>query len=722
MSTKHVVFFGESSFRYLVYILSISLIGTYILVAPAFATTIINTATFSGTISSTTLFPSISVRAPVDITYLKGLDYHVQWSNPSHNGYIAMSPSSEVTLDLGQTDNTVVMTGVVSALSSVVAGDTGNVAVGHTLKITANLNGYPFSSTWTVQDLTNGASMTGPLSSQSIQYFTQTTDTTAPSTSFSQPSSGATVIGSQPVNIFASDNIGVTKVEFYVDGALKSSLTTANGGTNTYSFTWDSTKVTNGSHTLMSKAYDAAGNVGTSSITVSVSNTVTVTDTTAPTVSISAPTAGSYLNTLSPSIKGAASDNIAVSKVQVSIDNGAYVTATGTTSWSYSASLSQATHTIKVQSTDTSGLVSSTVSDTFTIDTTAPTAPKITSPVTGTTTSSTTITIAGTAEAYSTVSIYDGSTLKSSIAASSTGTFSTTVSLLAGSHSITAKSTDKAGNASPPSTAVSLTISSTTSTTDTIAPTVSITSPAANSWQRGTITVSVSATDNIAVSSVQLYIDGVLFATDTSSPYSFSIGTTGRATGGHVLKAVAIDTSKNQASVQITINVDNTPPSLTVPSSITAQATSISGAKIGFSVSASDNVGISTITCTPSSGATFPVGTSTVTCTAKDLAGNTVTKSFSITVIDSVPPTVSIISPTSGSTLAGSATISIAATDNTAVARVEVYIDGSLSATLISSPYSYTIAKNGPHTVYAKAYDKYGNSAISTSIQIKVTG
>ena len=701
---------------------SVALLSASIFVAPAFATTIINTATFSGTISSTTLFPSISVRAPVDITYLKGLDYHVQWSNPSHNGYIAMSPSSEVTLDLGQTDNTVVMTGVVSALSSVVAGDTGNVAVGHTLKITANLNGYPFSSTWTVQDLTNGASMTGPLSSQSIQYFTQTTDTTAPSTSFSQPSSGATVIGSQPVNIFASDNIGVTKVEFYVDGALKSSLTTANGGTNTYSFTWDSTKVTNGSHTLMSKAYDAAGNVGTSSISVTVSNSVTVTDTTAPTVSISAPTAGSYLNTLTPTMKGSSSDNVAVAKVQVSIDNGAYQLASGTTSWSYSASLSQATHTIQVKSTDTSGLISTTATDTFTIDTTAPAAPKITSPASGTSTTSTIITIAGTAEAYSTVRIYDGTTLKASTVASSTGTFSTAISLAAGSHSITAKATDKAGNVSPSSTAISLTVSSTTSTTDTIAPTVSITSPAANSWQRGTITVSVSATDNVAVGSVQLYVDGVLFATDTSSPYSFSLGTAGLATGGHALKAVAIDMSKNQASLQITMNVDNVPPSLTVPSSITAQATSISGAKVSFSVSASDNVGISTITCTPSSGSTFAVGTTTVTCTAKDLAGNTVAKSFSITVIDTVSPTVSIVSPLTGSTFAGSATISISARDNTAVAKVEVYVDGSLSATLSSSPYSYTIVKNGPHTVYAKAYDKYGNSAISASVQIKITG
>ncbi len=48
--------------------------------------------------------------------------------------------------------------------------------------------------------------------------------------------------------------------------------------------------------------------------------------------------------------------------------------------------------------------------------------------------------------------------------------------------------------------------------------------------------------------------------------------------------------------------------------------------------------GTVTVSCSPSSGSTFPVGTTTVTCTATDDAGNTATCSFNITVFDSQPP------------------------------------------------------------------------------------
>jgi beta-lactamase superfamily II metal-dependent hydrolase len=97
-------------------------------------------------------------------------------------------------------------------------------------------------------------------------------DTTLPTTSITAPAAGATVSGTVAVNASASDNVGVTKVEFYLDGALKSTDTTS-----PYSWSWDTTTATNASHTLTSKAYDAALNVGTStSVSVTVSNGVPV--------------------------------------------------------------------------------------------------------------------------------------------------------------------------------------------------------------------------------------------------------------------------------------------------------------------------------------------------------------------------------------------------------------------------------------------------------------
>lgn len=93
-------------------------------------------------------------------------------------------------------------------------------------------------------------------------------DTTPPTVSITAPLNGATVVGTVSINATASDNVGVTKVEFYVDGALKSTDTTS-----PYSYSWDSTSVANGSHSLTAKAYDAALNVGTSTaIGVTVNN------------------------------------------------------------------------------------------------------------------------------------------------------------------------------------------------------------------------------------------------------------------------------------------------------------------------------------------------------------------------------------------------------------------------------------------------------------------
>lgn len=94
-------------------------------------------------------------------------------------------------------------------------------------------------------------------------------DTQAPTVSITAPSSGATVSGTTAVTASASDNVGVSRVEFYLDGGLQATDTSS-----PYSWSWDTTAASNGSHSLTAKAYDAAGNVGTSSaVSVTVSNT-----------------------------------------------------------------------------------------------------------------------------------------------------------------------------------------------------------------------------------------------------------------------------------------------------------------------------------------------------------------------------------------------------------------------------------------------------------------
>src|SRR6185369_9875354 len=69
-------------------------------------------------------------------------------------------------------------------------------------------------------------------------------DITPPTVSITAPAAGATVSGSVAVTASASDNVGVTRVDVLVDGAIAGSDTAA-----PYSVAVDTTKLANGSHT-----------------------------------------------------------------------------------------------------------------------------------------------------------------------------------------------------------------------------------------------------------------------------------------------------------------------------------------------------------------------------------------------------------------------------------------------------------------------------------------
>lgn len=89
-----------------------------------------------------------------------------------------------------------------------------------------------------------------------------------PSTTVTAPTDGATVSGMVNVNAVPSSS-GAVKLEIYIDGALKA----CNFGAASISYPWDTTAAANGAHTLVSKAYNAAGAVGSSStVSVTVSN------------------------------------------------------------------------------------------------------------------------------------------------------------------------------------------------------------------------------------------------------------------------------------------------------------------------------------------------------------------------------------------------------------------------------------------------------------------
>jgi hypothetical protein len=94
-------------------------------------------------------------------------------------------------------------------------------------------------------------------------------DTTPPTISVEAPADGAHLSGTTTLSANATDIVGISRVEFLVDGVVVGSDDTS----APYSFDWDSSTVPDGQVTISAKAYDTADNVATDSRTVTVDNT-----------------------------------------------------------------------------------------------------------------------------------------------------------------------------------------------------------------------------------------------------------------------------------------------------------------------------------------------------------------------------------------------------------------------------------------------------------------
>jgi len=113
-------------------------------------------------------------------------------------------------------------------------------------------------------------STTGQMASEIVALRARQADTTPPTVAMTSPPAGATVSGAAVgLAASASDDVGVAAVQFTLDGgSLGPRLTSA-----PYAFTWDSTGVVNGSHTISAQAWDQAGNVATAAaVSITVAN------------------------------------------------------------------------------------------------------------------------------------------------------------------------------------------------------------------------------------------------------------------------------------------------------------------------------------------------------------------------------------------------------------------------------------------------------------------
>jgi hypothetical protein len=194
--------------------------------------------------------------------------------------------------------------------------------------------------------------------------------------------------------------------------------------------------------------------------------------------------------------------------------------------------------------------------------------------------------------------------------------------------------------------------------TDATPPSVTITSPSNGSTVSGTVSIQVSATDNVAVASVSLTVDGANIGTSTTVPYAFTWNAT---SGSHTIVATAKDAAGNTSSNTITVSQNVVSADVTAPTvSITSPASgsSVSGT-VNVAVTASDNVGvksvslsvdgtvISTLSAAPYNfswnSTNVADGNHSLTAKAIDAAGNTNSNSIIVnknTSVTTLPPTI----------------------------------------------------------------------------------
>ncbi|MDI4231375.1 Ig-like domain-containing protein [Bradyrhizobium sp. Arg237L] len=345
-------------------------------------------------------------------------------------------------------DNTLQLKGTAAANSTIKIFD-GTKQIGTT---TANASGgweYITSVLTNAQHVLKAtATNTSGQTSAASAALTVTVDNIAPTAPAVKSDS---VVDTNKVLLSGTAEAGST-IKVYEGTNLVGTGTTAANGT--WSIT--TSAMSTGSHTLTTTATDVAGNVSAASQVVDpVIGGPTTTPPTQPSatpkiVSFSNDSgkAGDNItndNTLT--LKGTAQANATVKVFDGNTQVGS-IKADASGNWSLTtAALKDGAHSLTATGTDSSGKASATSTAlAVTIDTTAPTAPALKA---NSVVDTSHVQLSGTAEAGNTVKVYDGSNVVGTATAGTNGSWSVTTSALSnGTHDLTAKATDVAGNVS----------------------------------------------------------------------------------------------------------------------------------------------------------------------------------------------------------------------------------------------------------------------------------
>jgi large repetitive protein len=448
--------------------------------------------------------------------------------------------------------------------------------------------------------------------------------------------------------------------------------------------------------------------------------------------SILTPANGSRSNNATPIVTGTAEPN---STVTVSIDGvvvgNVPAGVGGAFSFALTTSLNDGTHVVTATSRDAAQNVSPASNpNVFVVDTTPPAAPIIVVPANGATVGSPNPTIAGTAEPLATVTIRVDGLVVGSVVADASGNFSlsTTLNLMAGSHSASAQATDVVGNTGPMSALTIFTVDLAVLDTGFLS-----TPPALSSSSTATFVF----TSNKSGVSYECSLDAMAFSA-CSNPAVFNA----LSEGAHTLRVRAVRGAEvDSTPASYTWTVDTSAPaapvinqpangsttanaSVTVVGMASPQTTVtvfVDGANVG--TVPTNGLGVFTLSLTN----TLSNGSHTVRAIATDAAGNvspsSMVNTFVVDTLAPLPP--AIVVPVAQSTVSTRTPVISGTAEANAMVQVE--IDGQpVGNATVNGAGQWTLSTvspltDGVHTARARAIDAVGNiSAYSVVVAFTV--
>ncbi|MFE1602191.1 Ig-like domain-containing protein [Methylobacterium sp. ID0610] len=524
-------------------------------------------------------------------------------------------------------------------------------------------------------------------------------------------------------------------------------------------------------YTLVAQAMDAAGNVGSAQITLTLAGRLGIPGGLALAAgSDSGTDPGDRITRVAaPTITGTALADAVITLY----DNGTTAvvgttTADTTGAWAITATaLGEGTHVLRAMGLDGTTTLGTSTPLTITIDTTGPDAGGLALQAASDTgasssdrvTRATTPVVTGTAEAGSLVTLYDSdrTTVVGHATSAADGAWSATATLGAGVHTLTARAVDVAGNTGSASAGLDITVD-----TDAAAPAIlTLADDRGTGGSHLTRQTAPTVTGTAeAGSSVALYAGSQLVGTGSADPASgaWTVGAAALGDGTHTLTAQIVDRAGNTsaASADFVLSVDSTAPGApTAPAPSADTGTPGDGvtrepvqtfsgtAEAGSLVTLYDNgTALAAVTADATSGAwsianvTLAAGLHSLTARAADAAGNTGAPSAALAL------TIDLASDTpSALALAAASDTGLSASDRVTRASTLTLTGSAEGASLVTlydggianpvgtvqadgtGAWSFTLAgaTEGAHTFTATAIDPAGNtSAASAALTVTV--